>query len=381
MNDLAIIQGSLPDTLEDLSKFVLIGRDKLQAVRAEISAIDKLDLAKEVHEQKLLEAQEITETVTMAEMRMGELFKQMPKATPNNNKFHESNTHVTLAKTKEETAKKLGFNKMQVSRLQQLADHPEIVHKAIQEARDNGDIASRAFVLGKIKKARKEERAQEKAARKAFTLDEKLPDDRVKLLCGDIRGGLPEIKDSSVDFIITDPPYKREYISLYSDLSRLANRVLKPNGSLLVMSGQSYLPEVINQLSSCMTYHWALAYLTPGGQSPQLFHKRVNTFWKPVLWFVKGEYNGDYVGDVLKSPANDNDKRFHEWGQSLGGIKDIVDRFTNPGDVILDPFLGGGTTGAAAVSMGRKFIGADIEQKNVDVSADRIKAVYENARC
>ena len=98
------------------------------------------------------------------------------------------------------------------------------------------------------------------------------------------------------------------------------------------------------------------------------------------MWFVKDEYTGDYIGDVLKSPPNDNDKRFHEWGQSLGGMRDIVERFTNPGDVILDPFLGGGTTGAAAVSMNRKFIGVDIEQKNIDISMERIKEVYANAR-
>ena len=87
------------------------------------------------------------------------------------------------------------------------------------------------------------------------------------------------------------------------------------------------------------------------------------------------------MGDVLKSPVNDNDKRFHEWGQSLGGMQDIVQRFTNPGDTILDPFLGGGTTGVAAVIMGRKFIGADIEQKNVEISDQRIKEAYVNAGC
>ncbi len=49
----------LPSKLEDLAKFVLIVRDKLQAVRAEINAINKLGLAREVREQKLHEAQEI----------------------------------------------------------------------------------------------------------------------------------------------------------------------------------------------------------------------------------------------------------------------------------------------------------------------------------
>jgi hypothetical protein len=48
MNELTVTQSNIPANIEDLAKFVLIGRDKLQSVRAEISAISKLGLAKEV---------------------------------------------------------------------------------------------------------------------------------------------------------------------------------------------------------------------------------------------------------------------------------------------------------------------------------------------
>lgn len=219
--------------------------------------------------------------------------------------------------------------------------------------------------------------SEAKAERKAYELADEIPEGMLRLFTADIRNGLKDIEDESVDAIITDPPYPREYIPLYGDLSLLASRVLKPGGSLIVMIGQSYMPEVINQLGQHMSYYWVMPYLTPGGGAPLLYQKRVNTFWKPVLWYVKGEYKGDYIGDILKSPGSD--KRFHEWGQSLGGMLEIVEKLTNPGDVILDPFLGGGTTGAAAVSMGRKFIGSDIEQKNVDISRERIKEAYSNA--
>ena len=219
--------------------------------------------------------------------------------------------------------------------------------------------------------------SEAKAERKRYELSEKMPEDMCRLFTADIRDGLKEIADNSIDFIITDPPYPREYIPLYGDLSQLASRVLKDGGSLIVMTGQSYMPEVISQLGRYMSYYWIMPYLTPGCGAPLLFQKRVNTFWKPVLWYVKGEYKGDYIGDVLKSPQSD--KRFHEWGQSLGGMIDIVERLTNPGDIILDPFLGGGTTGAAAVSKGRKFIGADIEQKNIEISQERIQEVYQSA--
>ena len=219
--------------------------------------------------------------------------------------------------------------------------------------------------------------SEAKAERKSYTLNNTMPEDICRLFVDDIRNGLLEIEDNSVDFVITDPPYKREYLPLYSDLSRVAARVLKNGGSLIVMTGQSYLPEVISHLGENMSYYWCMTYLTQG-QSPQLFQKRVNTFWKPVLWYVKNNYSGDFTSDILRSP--ENDKNFHKWGQSFGGMSDIIEKLTNPNDLILDPFLGGGTTGAAAVSMGRKFIGSDIEQENINISHERIKECYENAR-
>lgn len=59
MTDLIVREDNLPATLEDLSKFVLIGRDKLQAVRAEINALQKLNVAEEVLAQKKAEQADI----------------------------------------------------------------------------------------------------------------------------------------------------------------------------------------------------------------------------------------------------------------------------------------------------------------------------------
>ena len=80
MNEIVTNTANLPANIEDLSKFVLVGREKLTAVRAEIRAIQKVGLAKEVHEQKLREAQDIADAVLDAEVRIGELTRAMPKA-------------------------------------------------------------------------------------------------------------------------------------------------------------------------------------------------------------------------------------------------------------------------------------------------------------
>ncbi len=225
-----------------------------------------------------------------------------------------------------------------------------------------------------MKNVEKLKKTNERLARKQYTLQKELPADACKLFQADICDGLPQIADNSVDFIITDPPYPKEFLPLYENLSKVSARVLKDGGSLVCMVGQSYLPEVIQLLKISMNYHWSMCYLTPG-QTPQLWQKRTNTYWKPLLWFVKGEYKGDWIGnDVMQSPRND--KNFHHWGQSVGGMKDIVERFTNPNDIVLDPFLGGGTTGITAIMTGRKFIGADIEQKCLDTTLERVKECY-----
>ncbi len=199
--------------------------------------------------------------------------------------------------------------------------------------------------------------------------------DRCTLLPGDFREVVEDLEPGSVDAIITDPPYPSEYLPLYGALAEDAARLLKPGGSLLVMVGQSYLPELLALMTPHIRYHWTVAHLTPGGQAVQLWQRKVNTFYKPVLWFVNGDYDGPWVGDVTRSAVNDNDKRFHDWGQSESGMADLVERFTRPGDTILDPFLGGGTTAVVALRLQRQFIGIELDRSTLSTALRRVAAL------
>lgn len=195
----------------------------------------------------------------------------------------------------------------------------------------------------------------------------------IKIIVKDIRDlTADDIADNSIDCLITDPPYPKDYIDLFDDLGVLAARCLKPGGSLVVMTGQLYLPRYIELLSKHLTYHWTLAYLTPGGQAVQVWNQEVNTFWKPLLWFVKDDRDARWVSDVVNTPVNANDKNHHQWGQSVAGMTAIVEKFTNPGDLVLDPFLGGGTTGIVCKQLNRKFIGVEVDDQVAKDALSRI---------
>jgi N6-adenosine-specific RNA methylase IME4 len=144
-------EGELPARLEDLSKFVLVGREKLVAVRAEIRAIDKVGLAQEVRQQKLSEAQDISEAVLDAEVRIGELMREVPKAK---NQY----ALPTAGQSKTEVFVDMGFTHSQVQRFETLAAHPEIVAQAKAEARENDDIVSRSLVLNMVKEQKRVEK-------------------------------------------------------------------------------------------------------------------------------------------------------------------------------------------------------------------------------
>lgn len=163
MNDLATHEQLLPDTLEDLTRFVLVGREKLTCVRAEIRAIDKVNLAQEVRNQKRDEARMLSEALLDAEVRLGDLLKLIPK--DNNfrgNQYSEpSGQQCPSSKPKKEVIQDLGFSEKQAQRFETLADNKDLVEHVKQEARENDDIPTRTRVID-LAQQRKKKEAEEK---------------------------------------------------------------------------------------------------------------------------------------------------------------------------------------------------------------------------
>lgn len=176
------------------------------------------------------------------------------------------------------------------------------------------------------------------------------------------------------DFIITDPPYPKEYLHLYETLAIRANEWLKDGGLLIVMCGQSYLNEIYAMMSKHLDYYWTASYLTPGQPTP-LRQVNVNTTWKPILIFKKSKYTGKIFGDVFTSDGNDKD--FHKWGQSISGMYSIISNICLEGQSILDPFCGAGTTLIAGLKHNCLVDGIDIDIENVNISKGRLNDYTE----
>ena len=143
----------LPETLEDLTQFVLVGKAKLQAYMLKLQTVNRLSVAQEIRDQTLKEAQEVSNAVIAAEQRIGELLLAIPKQSGGDRKSDgfKNRDGSNFEKSKSETIKEMGYSKDEASDYQQMAKHPEVVQKVIDDALEKGEIVTKASVMREIK--------------------------------------------------------------------------------------------------------------------------------------------------------------------------------------------------------------------------------------
>lgn len=181
------------------------------------------------------------------------------------------------------------------------------------------------------------------------------------------------------ELILTDPPYIRKFVPLYEDLAKLADRVLSDNGCLVTFVGHYNLPDYIKLMEPYLDFWWIMAVIHQTGIGhhnafPMNNRKVIPTF-KPMLWFVrKGcQYRGRYINDSVQSIKPT--KNYHPWEQSPVEFEHVISRLTEPGDKVLDPFMGSGTTGVAALSLGRKFVGIEKDITTFETAKRRLSPI------
>ncbi len=191
------------------------------------------------------------------------------------------------------------------------------------------------------------------------------------------------IEDRTVQIICTDPQYQRSHLDTWEDLARFAARTLQEGGTLAAMSGIAYLPQVFERLEAgaagtALRYAWTIAE-APFSANRPIWPPRVANGWRPIIVYTQGTRTGPmYIDRIAPRPANPNDtawiRRHHKWGQDQHAFTQLLLRLgIEPGDLVVDPFVGGGTTAIAAHYIKARFIGSDIDPIAVETTRRRLE--------
>jgi len=229
------------------------------------------------------------------------------------------------------------------------------------------------------------------------------------LISGNAIEELKKLPDASIDLICTDPPYNlgkdygnnidwkqwREYESFTLDWLAESKRVLKNDGSIYVFMGVKFvsrlflmLQELEFHFNGWITWHYTQGIGRTKGFSPR--HEDILYFTKsddftfnnddvriPQKYFrernnMKGANPGD-VWEFSHVHYSNPERAQHPTQKPEALIKRIISASSNKGDIVLDPFVGSGTTCVVSNFLHRKWIGFDINPEYIEMSEKRIK--------
>lgn len=204
--------------------------------------------------------------------------------------------------------------------------------------------------------------------------------ENVTLYCGDCREVLPDIED--VDAVICDPPYgvgfkyatyqddPASYPQLMRDVVSEVERI-RGDGPAVFWQGMpnadrwhEWFPRGFRLFAACKGF-------------VQFRPTPVQYAWDPVVFWGKPRSKPavekrDYHIQALAPFGAGRARVDHPCPRPLEQVAYVVDAFTAEDDCVLDPFMGSGTTGVAAVRANRRFIGIELDQTYFDTACRRI---------
>jgi len=200
----------------------------------------------------------------------------------------------------------------------------------------------------------------------------------IDLYLGDSREILPRIEYA--DFCITDPPYIPGFEWVWEFLGRNIKRILPVGGSLVTLCGHVHIPEALDNLRNSGLRYWWIAGMRHTIEHKLVIGKYVVAQFKPALWFVNETRKGANSGtktpfDMV--PGTKNDKSRHKWQQPTNWFEHWIDNLSEEGEIVIDPFMGSGTTGEACIRKKRRFIGIEINPYDFDQCVERMKDTFE----
>jgi len=195
-----------------------------------------------------------------------------------------------------------------------------------------------------------------------------------KVYCMDFKDGQELIDDNSISLVFTDPPYPKEYRYTYDYLASFCPRIMKKGASLMVIAAHFSLEYIVKVFDGKLKYRWINCMNQFEGSHPRMA-MGIEVMWKPILWYVKEAYpqGRGFLRDGIEITGKDGQKKeLHKWEQDISWAKYYIQKLTNEGDVVLDPYIGSGTVAQACKELNRNFIGFDISQEYVDIANKRL---------
>lgn len=214
------------------------------------------------------------------------------------------------------------------------------------------------------------------------------------IIHGDSLTVLRQMKPESVDAIITDPPYGINYVSqtgasIKNDKSPFiwflydAFRVLKSgeagHGGLICFTRWDVEQTFIDAMKIAgfnvkSEVIWDKVYHGMGDTKAAFAPSHEN-----IVFAIKGKYSfpGSRPKDIVTFPKINSSKMVHPTEKPVGLLANLISSVTKPGDLILDPFAGSGSTLVAAKKTGRRFIGIELDDDYFVTAQRRIEEVRE----
>jgi hypothetical protein len=198
--------------------------------------------------------------------------------------------------------------------------------------------------------------------------------DNCELYLGDCLDVLPGI--GAVDTVVADPVWPNNSLSEFShvDPYKLFSDAwgLIDSKRAVIQLGCDSNPDILRPIKLPFFRVAWLEYAMPGHKGRLLNTGDVAYFYGPPPRALPGK---KLISGKCISTNNFGKEADHPCPRKLQHVKWLVHQFTDPEDIVLDPFMGSGTTGVACAELGRKFIGIEIDKKYFDIACDRINNV------
>lgn len=225
----------------------------------------------------------------------------------------------------------------------------------------------------------------------------------INLLKGDCLELLKTLENESIDAIITDPPYNisktnnfstmrnprkgidfGEWDKEFDEITWIEKAVpkVKKGGNIVVFVGIRQATPIIEKMESLGCEFKDVIRMQKTNPMPRNRDRRFIVDTEFALYFVKkgakwtfNRLDEKYERPLIQTSVTPKSQKIdngHPTQKPLYAMEWLIERLTNEGDVVLDPFMGSGTTGVACQKLNRGFIGCELDEEYFQMSQKRM---------